>query len=100
MRINEVIARINELAHKAKAEGLTPDEQAEQKKLREERNAMTKGTNVVTAGGIYGRIQEVGDTYFIISVDGSVKLKVDKNSVYPSAADASTDANNSTVSKG
>ena len=53
-----------------------------------------------TAGGSYGRIQEVGDTYFISSVDGSVKLKVDKNSVYPSAADASTDANNSTVSKG
>ncbi len=75
-------------------------QQKKQKKLREERNAMTKGTNVVTAGGIYGRIQEVGDTYFIISVDGSVKLKVDKNSVYPSAADASTDANNSTVSKG
>lgn len=30
------IARINELYHKMKAEGLTPEEEAEQKKLRRE----------------------------------------------------------------
>ena len=34
MKINDVIARINELAAKAKSVGLTPEETAERDKLR------------------------------------------------------------------
>ena len=34
MNMNDVIARINELAKKAKTEGLTPEESAERDKLR------------------------------------------------------------------
>ena len=37
------IKRINELSHKSKAEGLTDEEKAEHKKLREEYVAAIKG---------------------------------------------------------
>ena len=43
----EKIARINALAHKAKAQGLTPEEQAEQAALRKEYIASVK-RNLVT----------------------------------------------------
>lgn len=69
-------------------------QQKKAKKIREEREKMAKGDNVVTAGGIYGKIREVGDTWFMIQVDQNVKIRVDKNSVYPSAADAAADLNN------
>lgn len=63
-------------------------QQKRQKKIRQEREAMKKGDKVVTAGGIYGTIKEVNETTFIIEVDRDVKIRVDRNSVYPSAVDA------------
>ena len=53
----------------------------QQKKVEEMRNALTKGDKVVTAGGIYGVIDEVDGASFLIKVDGNVKIRVDKNCV-------------------
>lgn len=66
-------------------------QQKRQKKIQKERDAMAKGDKVVTAGGIYGVIREVAQTTFLIEVDNGVRLRVDRNSVYPSAADAAAD---------
>jgi preprotein translocase subunit YajC len=54
-----------------------------QKTIKRQREALTKGDKVVTAGGIHGRIKEVEETAFLIEVASGVCLKVDKNSVYP-----------------
>ena len=59
-----------------------------QKELQKQREEMKRGDKVVTAGGIYGEIKEVKETYFLITVDKDVTIRVDKNSVYASAADA------------
>ncbi|MBR6247113.1 MAG: preprotein translocase subunit YajC [Bacteroidales bacterium] len=53
----------------------------EQKKLEEFRNSLKKGDKVVTAGGIYGVVDEIKDRSVLIKVDGEVKLRVDKNSL-------------------
>lgn len=63
-------------------------QQKKQKKIREERAALTKGDNVITAGGIYGKIREVREDCFMIEIDQNVKVRVDKNMVYKAAADA------------
>lgn len=69
-------------------------QQKKQKKIREERAALAKGDNVITAGGIYGKIREVRDDCFIIEIDQNVKVRVDKNMVYRAAEDAAEASNN------
>lgn len=63
-------------------------QQKRQKEIKKFREGLSKGDNVVTAGGIYGKIKEVAETYFIIEVSNGVSIRVDKGSVYPSAVDA------------
>lgn len=60
-----------------------------QKELKQQREAMKVGDKVVTAGGIHGKIREVGETVIIIEVTQGVSLKVDKNSVFPLVSDSS-----------
>lgn len=63
-------------------------QQKRQKEIKKMREALKVGDNVVTAGGIYGKITDVKDDAFILSISDGVKIKVDKGSVYASIADA------------
>jgi len=64
-------------------------QQKKQKALQEARNAMKIGDRVITAGGVHGRIKEVGDTYFIVEIAENVKIKIDKSSVYSAGENVS-----------
>lgn len=59
-----------------------------QKELRKFRDSLQKGDNVITTGGIYGKVAEIKDTTVILQVDEGVKLKVDKSAVIKDMADA------------
>lgn len=50
----------------------------QQKKFRE---ALAKGDQVVTIGGIHGKVAEIKDTTLIIEVEGGNKLKIEKSAV-------------------
>lgn len=63
-------------------------QQKRQKEIKKFREGLSKGDNVITAGGIYGKIREVRDTTFIVEIADGVKITLDKGSVYPSAAEA------------
>ncbi len=65
-------------------------QQKQQKKLREMRDSLKSGDQVVTSGGIYGKITEINDktNTMIISIADGVKIKVDKGSVYATPEDA------------
>jgi preprotein translocase subunit YajC len=52
-----------------------------QKETRKFRESLKKGDNVVTTGGIYGKIVEIKETTVILQVDNNVNIKVDKNGI-------------------
>lgn len=63
-------------------------QQKKQKEIQKAREALKVGDNVITAGGIYGKIREIGDIYMMIEVANGVSIRVDKASVYASIEDA------------
>lgn len=59
-----------------------------QKELANFRNNLQVGDEVMTAGGIYGRIRVVEATYVMLEIADGVRIKIDKNSIYANVADA------------
>lgn len=62
-------------------------QQKRQKELVKFRNELKKGDKIITAGGIYGIIAEVKDSYVLVEIDANVKVKVDKGSIVKDSLD-------------
>jgi preprotein translocase subunit YajC len=71
-------------------------QQKKQKKAKEFRSSLKKGQNIVTIGGIHGRIAEVLENAVIIDVEKGAKIKLDKAAISYEAAASEQDiaANN------
>lgn len=63
-------------------------QQKKQKDIQRAREALKTGDKVITAGGIYGKIKEIGDTYMLIEISDGVRIRVDKTSIFASSEDA------------
>lgn len=59
-----------------------------QKEIRKFRESLAVGSKVITAGGIHGKIKDIKEGVIILEIAENVRIKIDKGSVYPSAADA------------
>jgi preprotein translocase subunit YajC len=54
------------------------------KRAKDHRNmisAIAKGDEVVTSGGILGRVDEVGDAFITVEVSDGVRLKLQKHAI-------------------
>lgn len=52
-----------------------------EKKINEFRNSIKKGDEVVTIGGIHGRIREIKEDSFVLEISDGVRITVDKNAI-------------------
>ena len=67
-------------------------QQKRQKEIQKAREALTNGDKVITAGGIYGKVKEVSEKYFIIEIAENTRIRVAKDSVYPAADETPKEA--------
>ena len=58
-----------------------------QKDLKTFRESLKKGDRIITAGGIYGKINNISDNVITVDVGNNILLKVDKSAVLRDTTD-------------
>lgn len=56
-------------------------QQKKQRQIEEARNSLQKGDQIITIGGIHGKIVDVREKTFIISVEDNNRLEIEKAAV-------------------
>ncbi len=62
-------------------------QQKKQKEMMKFRQALQNGDKVITAGGIYGTVKEVKETYILLEVDKGTDIRVDKTMIMKDTSD-------------
>lgn len=52
-----------------------------EKELAKLRDEIKNGDEIVTAGGIHGKVMVIGETTVTVSVESQAKLKIEKSSI-------------------
>ena len=58
-----------------------------QKEVANFRNNLAVGDEVITSGGIYGKIKNIQDNVITLEIANNVNIRVDKSSIFASAGD-------------
>jgi preprotein translocase subunit YajC len=58
-----------------------------QKELKNFRDSLKKGDRIITAGGMYGKINNISDNVITVDVGNNVLLKIDKSAVMRDTTD-------------
>ncbi|KAA6318879.1 hypothetical protein EZS27_031161 [termite gut metagenome] len=61
-----------------------------QKEIAKFRNSLQVNQDVVTAGGIHGKIKEIKDTSLVVEIASNVRIVIEKSSVFAAASDVTT----------
>lgn len=74
-------------------------QQKQRKQIQKFRDGLKAGDEVITAGGIHGKIRNVNKTTLQLEIADGVKIIIEKNSVYASGADAAQAAQENDTQK-
>ena len=76
-------------------------QQKQQKKIQTFRNSLAVGDRVLTGGGVYGVVKDLGkgEPYVTVEIATGVKIKVDRNYLFADAQQAEQGAQQKQVEK-
>ena len=68
-------------------------QQKKQKEIQNFRNAIERGQQVVTAGGLYGTVKDIDEVnnVLVLEIANGVRVRVDRNSVFASVEGAAAE---------
>ena len=65
-----------------------------QKEIQNFRKTLQVGQDVISAGGIYGKVKAIEDNVVVLEIASGVKIRIDKNSIYANAASTAAQQTN------
>ena len=59
-------------------------QQKKQKEIQNFRKSITKGQEIITAGGIYGVVRDIDEVnnVLVVEISSGIRVRVDRNSVF------------------
>lgn len=64
-------------------------QQKRQKEIKKFQEAIQPGTEVVTSGGIYGKVKDIKDKYLIVEIAENIRIKVEKTACFAANTESS-----------